>query len=268
MLLSKTFNPPEPVFKSIVVVPAKFPPAGAVDNTQPFFQLQHTDQPTSLPATVYQQSSHQHKTNNRPSTTNLRLLTISSLLTRLDNRPTATITHQSSANQPATLHQQPVHRPKTDIRPSCTDRTSTEVQLASDSDVDISSDSDSVVHELPTGQAEEGELSDPDLDISVTDTDQASTEEQNYRETMHGVRSYMGCTHVPHIDSNKSSAIDNPFAAPKQQPVGKVSVNLPTGDWLCRKMDGLNLTLTQGYLSRSSETGGLQRDQFVKQISG
>ena len=31
-------------------------------------------------------------------------------------------------------------------------------------------------------------------------------------------------------------------------------------------MDGLNLTLTQGYPSRSSETGGLQRDQFVKHI--
>ena len=61
-----------------------------------------------------------------------------------------------------------------------------------------------------------------------------------------------------------SSADDNPFAAPKQQPVGKVSVNLPTDDCLCRIMDGLNLTLTQGYPSRSSETGGLQRDQFVK----
>ena len=56
-----------------------------------------------------------------------------------------------------------------------------------------------------------------------------------------------------------SSADDNPCAAPKQQPVCKV--NLPTD---CRKMDSLNLRLTQGYLSRSSEIGGLQRDQFVK----
>ena len=46
--------------------------------------------------------------------------------------------------------------------------------------------------------------------------------------------------------------------------MGKVSVNLPTDDWLCRKIDGLNLTLTQGFPSRCSETGGLQRDQFVK----
>ena len=72
------------------------------------------------------------------------------------------------------------------------------------------SDSDSVVHELPTDQTEEGELSDLDQDVSVTD--QASTEEQNYRET---VRSYMGWTHISDIDSTASSAEDNPFAAPK-----------------------------------------------------
>ena len=125
--------------------------------------------------------------------------------------------------------------------------------------MDTSSDSDFnfVVHELPTGQAEEGELY---LDQDVTVTDQASTEEQNYRETMHGVPSYMGWTHIPDIDSTE----DNPFAAPKQQLVGKVSANLFTDDWLYRKMDSLNLTLVQGYPSRSSETGGLQRDQFVK----
>ena len=77
---------------------------------------------------------------------------------------------------------------------------------------------------------------------------------------MCGVTSYMGWTHIPDIDV----AEDNPFAAPKQQPVGKVSVTLPTDDWLCRKMDGRNLTFTQGYPSASSEGGGLQRDQFVK----
>ena len=109
--------------------------------------------------------------------------------------------------------------------------------------------------------------SDSDLDleqyVSVTDTDQASTEEQNYRKTLRGVCSYMGCTHIPDIDSTASSAEDNPFAAPKQI-VGKVSANLHTDDWLCRKMDSLNLSLVQGYPSRSSETGGLQKDQFFK----
>ena len=82
----------------------------------------------------------------------------------------------------------------TNIRPSSTDQTSTEIQPAPNSDMDISSDSDSVVHELPTGQAEEGELSDPDRDISVTDTDQASTEEHNsaWCTLLHGLVTYTG----------------------------------------------------------------------------
>ena len=72
---------------------------------------------------------------------------------------------------------------------------------------------------------------------------------------MCGVRSYMGWTHIPNIDANTSSADDNPLAAPKQQPVGKVSVNLPTDDWVCRKMEGLNLTLTQGYRPEALKQG-------------
>ena len=58
------------------------------------------------------------------------------------------------------------------------------------------------------------------------------------------------------MDTHTSGPEDNPFAVPKQQPVGKVSVTLPTDDWLCRTIDGLNLTLTQGYPSRISEAGG------------
>ena len=42
MMLSKSFNPPEPVFQP-VVSQAKSTPASAVDNTQPFFDPQPTD---------------------------------------------------------------------------------------------------------------------------------------------------------------------------------------------------------------------------------
>ena len=52
---------------------------------------------------------------------------------------------------------------------------------------------------------------------------------------MRGVRSNMGWIHIPDIDTHTSRAEDNPFAAAKQKPVGKVSVTLPTDDWLCRK---------------------------------
>ena len=129
-------------------------------------------------------------------------------------------------------------------------------------DSDIASDSDSPPD--IADKCEEGDLSDLDQDISLTDTGQVLSEEQNYRETMRGIRSYMGWSHVPDVYSALANSEDNPFAAPKQQPAGKISVQLPTDDWLCRKMDRLNLTLTQGYPSKGSDAGGLQRDQWEK----
>ena len=55
---------------------------------------------------------------------------------------------------------------------------------------------------------------------------------------MRGVHFYIGWTHIPDMDTHTSGAEDNQFAAPKEQPVGEVSVNLPTDNWLCRKMHG------------------------------
>ena len=70
------------------------------------------------------------------------------------------------------LQQQPDHQPKTDIRPRTTENSRADqvtsfasstspvdVWQTPETDMDTSSDSDSVVHEVPTGQAEEGELS-------------------------------------------------------------------------------------------------------------
>ena len=109
---------------------------------------------------------------------------------------------------------------------------------------------------------EEGELSDPDQDLTTADTDQAISEEQTYQETVCGIRSFMGWTHIQDNDTSSSSADDNPFQAPKQQPLG--SVKLPTDEWLCQKMDKLNVTPVEGYPSRASEADGLQKEQFVK----
>ena len=67
------------------------------------------------------------------------------------------------------------------------------------------------------------------------------------------------CIKVPQIE------IITPFAGSLlQQPVGKISVNMPTDDWLCKKLDKLNLTVVKGYPSRNSEAGGLQHDQYMK----
>ena len=90
------------------------------------------------------------------------------------------------------------------------------------------------------------------------------SEEQNYCETMSGIRSFMGWSHIPEIDTAASKSGDNPFAGPKAQPTGKVSVTMPTDEWLCSKMGKLNLTLTEVYPSCSSEAGGLLKDRFVR----
>ena len=74
----------------------------------------------------------------------------------------------------------------------------------------------------------------------------------------------MGWDHIPDIDSGTTTSEDNPFAGPKPHAPGKVSINLPTDEWLCRKMAKLNITLTQGYPTRTSEAGALQRDQFIR----
>ena len=61
----------------------------------------------------------------------------------------------------------------------------------------------------------------------TTETDQALSEDQSYHETVRRTRSFMGWTHMPDMDS--SSAEDNPFAAPKYQPLGKISAKPMSG---------------------------------------
>ena len=99
---------------------------------------------------------------------------------------------------------------------------------------------------------------DLEQDQATADIDQDLSKEQT-----RGIRYFMDWKHIPDVDTATSDADDNHFAGPKQQLVGKISVNLPD-DWLCKKLDKLNLTLVEGYPSRSSEAGGLQRDQYVR----
>ena len=112
---------------------------------------------------------------------------------------------------------------------------------------------------------EEGELSD-ELGATINDSEQSLSEVQSYRETMRGIRSYVGWTHIPDMESAARSSDDNPFAGPKLQTPGKVSVQLPTEEWLCQKLAKLNLTVTDGYPSRGANASRLQRDQFLKPL--
>ena len=111
--------------------------------------------------------------------------------------------------------------------------------------------------------AEEGELS-KDQDLNVTEPDQALNEEQTYRETVRGIRLYMGWSNIPDLDSATTGSDDNPFSGPKASVPGKVSVQMPMEDWLCKKLSKLNITLVEGYSSRSSEAGGLMMHQFLR----
>ena len=103
-----------------------------------------------------------------------------------------------------------------------------------------------------------------DQDFTVTDQDQPLPEEQTYRETMRGIRSFMGWSRIPNINSVTNTSEDNPFAGPKTAVPGKVLVLMPTEHWLCRKLAKLNITLVEGYPSRSSEASCLLKDVFLR----
>ena len=92
-------------------------------------------------------------------------------------------------------------------------------------------------------------------DLPDTATDQDLSEDANYRETIRGVRSFMNWHHIPDYGNSAASMDDMD---------GKVLVKLPVDEWLCKKLEKLNVTIAEGYPSRNSETSGLLRDQFVK----
>ena len=85
---------------------------------------------------------------------------------------------------------------------------------------------------------------------------------------MKGIREYMGWSDIPDLDSANTGSDDNPFSGPKAVTPGKVSVQMPTEDWLCKKIGKLNLTLVEGYPSRSSEAGGLLMAQRSRNPGG
>ena len=79
--------------------------------------------------------------------------------------------------------------------------------------MDTDSDSDLSDQPLVDIFVEKDELSDQDPDMA-TDPDHTLSEDQTYRETLRGIRSYMGWTHIPDMDSATSTGDDNPFAGP------------------------------------------------------
>ena len=180
---------------------------------------------------------------------------------------------KTKSHRPSTMDcgtdPQDTHRPLATDRSLSSDPTDTGSpalhQTRRDSISSLSSGADSLSDQPPLDlyAEEEGELSE-DPDQPVADQDQPVLEEQNYRDTMQGIRSFMGWSNIPELDNTTNTSDDNPFAGPKTAHPSKVSVKMPTEDWLCRKLAKLNLTLVEGYHTRGSEPGGLPKDVFLR----
>ena len=286
LILSKNF---EPTFSANVkVTPTHSPPSSVENVSEPFIRPstsstlpgngfsaeKHqptskavTDKPTSsskFPGTGFSATQHQPASQTKSS------------------RPTSTSKFpgqgsSASMHQPAsqTASSRPTPLDSVQNRPAVTDRplptgpadtgSPTLHRSRRDSVSSLSSEANSVQSDRPPLDlyTEEGELSE-DPDQTVMDQDQPISEEQNYRETMQGIRSYMGWSHIPEVDNLTATSDDTPFAGPKTVTPGKVSIKMPTEEWLCKKLGKLNLTLTEGYPSRGSEASGLAKDVFLR----
>ena len=107
-------------------------------------------------------------------------------------------TDQAQHDRPITVSS---HQP-TDQTPGALSQFPGPSGLHSTQDIgmDLDSDSDTDLVNRPTSVFdEEGELSDPDQDVTIADTDQVLSEKQTYQEIVHGIRSFMGWTHIPGI---------------------------------------------------------------------
>ena len=137
-----------------------------------------------------------------------------------------------------------------EVLPTGNDAAQVDQSLSNGRTVDIAgeSESESELDSEPVSPASaniQGE-------VEEDSTDQDLSEEANYRETIREVRSFMDWHQIPDFDSASSSLDDNPFAGSRVKPTGKVSVKLLVDEWLCRKFEGLNPTVAEGYPSRNT----------------
>ena len=75
----------------------------------------------------------------------------------------------------------------------------------------------------------------------------------------------MGWHHIPMFETDYSEPdkCNNPWKGKHSNKPTRISEAMPPDDWLCQKLERLNLTVA-GYPSRSQDSAGLKRDQFVK----
>ena len=218
-------SPQQPSFSPVKAPVSHIPPAGAISQ-HPFIQ-------SSGPSGQVGQASGPDGAQTLTSTAFSRSSPLENLYPENDPEPVFQQPGPVASSQPSSG---PLHFPARDI--------------------------------IPPDQFEEGEVSDPEpedqQDSDSGDKDRVLSWDQNYRETVRGVRAFMGWTHIQDLEYSPTSRTDNPWTGHRSQPVGKVSVLLPPEDWLCKKIENMNLVLIEGYPSKSSESGGLHMDQFLR----
>ena len=165
LLLAKSLDR-EPTFSAVKVTPTHTPPASAICS-EPF--LKPSDQPSSS------HPSHHPAPSASPAT---------------DPAGTATASKAGSDSS------RPSHQPGTSdvtVQPTAKRQFAAAFDSTRKDTSSSESDSESFSSDRPPVDLypEEGELSD-DHEVSFTDPNQSLSEEQSYRETMRGIRSYMG----------------------------------------------------------------------------
>ena len=250
MLVSKTFTVP--------VNPVQNPPS-VVTSDQPFFDPGTSTTGLSSGVTIGGTGSSRDQTTGEAA---VMREAVNKSATRPVEGPDTDV-KQQNASQPveapgAGTATQPVEAPGAgpEVLPTGTGRAALHAEFTS-------SDSEEEFQSEP-GTPIDGNVRDGSPDLTRDESaDQKLSEASTYRETIRGVRSFMDWHQIPEFDI-VSSTDDNPFAGSRVKPTGKVSVKLPVDDWLCRKMEKLNLTVAEGYPSKNTQTAGLLRDQFVK----
>ena len=251
----------EPTFSSDVRVAPDHPPPGNVArDSEPFFH------PIDKPLDTSQRTGPDCSAPQQKSVGKLK--TKVNISTQGRTGPdTASQKHKSTgkpssdSHRPSTLPAEASDHPPSDRPLSSTGSFSPTPQKGrKDSISSLDSDTQSQLSDTPPVElfVEEGDLSDD----QEFDQELPTSEEQTYRETMRGIRSFMGWSHIPDMDSSNPSD-DNPFAGPKAPAPSKISVQMPTEDWLCQKLAKLNLNMTEGYPSRTTEAGSLPMDHFL-----
>ena len=230
LLIAKTLDSQEPTFAPVKITLTHTPPVGVVKSSDPFIRPAEKLPTSDLSSTDH---SPQRQATDKSLSSTVKKSSDLHGVSQIGSKGQST--SKLPKDKPNTDHLSDL--PGTGSPFLQASSKSSSVPAGKHDSASMDTDSESEFSDRPPVDifVDEGELSDNDPDATVTDPDQTLSEDQNYRETMRGIRSYMGWTDIPDIDTTTSTSDDNPFAGPRTQPIGKVSVKMPTDEWLCKK---------------------------------